>query len=55
LTLWLFAWAAWLNVGLGHSFVGVFNRRLDAIFVSVLRKWRDDWNQRRWRRTTEKS
>ena len=55
LTLGLFAWAILLAVRLGHSFVGVFNRRLDAIFVSALRKWRDDWNQRRWRRTTEKS
>jgi inner membrane protein len=25
----------------GYSFVELFNRRLDAIFVGVLRKWRD--------------
>lgn len=29
----------WLALRFGHSFVGVFNRRLDAVFVGVLRKW----------------
>jgi len=40
LTLGLFIWALWLAVPLGHSVVGVFNRRADAVFVAVLRKWR---------------
>jgi inner membrane protein len=39
-TLGLFAWALWLAVEKGHSFVGVFNRRLDRTFVTVLQKWR---------------
>jgi inner membrane protein len=38
-TLILFVWALWLPLSLGHSFVGVFNRRLDGIFVETLRKW----------------
>ncbi len=42
----LFGWAMWLATGVGHSFVGVFNRRLDAVFVGVLRKWRGSWEQR---------
>ncbi len=37
----LFLWALWWAAKLGHSFVGVFNRRVDGIFVGVLRKWRD--------------
>lgn len=40
LTLAFFAWALWLAVQLGYSFVGVFSRRLDHVFVGVLRKWR---------------
>ncbi|HTL59099.1 MAG TPA: metal-dependent hydrolase [Candidatus Limnocylindrales bacterium] len=40
LTVSLFAWAVCLAVQLGYSFVGVFSRRLDRIFVAVLRKWR---------------
>jgi len=39
----LFARALVLAARLGHSFVGVFNRRGDRIFVGVLRKWRDAW------------
>jgi len=35
----LFCWALWLAVKRGDSFVGVFNRRVDKIFVGVLRKW----------------
>ena len=35
----LFLWAMWMPVSLGHSIVGVFNRRADRIFVGVLRKW----------------
>jgi inner membrane protein len=33
--------ALWLATRRGDSFVGVFNRRADDIFVRVLRKWRD--------------
>ena len=29
------------SLGVGNSFVGVFNKRADAIFVATLRKWRD--------------
>lgn len=39
LTVALFVYALWLAVRLGYSFVGVFNRRLDLIFVAVLRNW----------------
>jgi inner membrane protein len=39
LTVALFLWALWLAVPLGHSVLGVFNRRADAVFVAVLRKW----------------
>lgn len=38
-TLALFAAAWWLAVVKGHSFVGVFSRRLDRIVVPVLQKW----------------
>lgn len=31
--------ALWLPIRCGHSVVGVFNRRADAVFVAVLRKW----------------
>ena len=37
----LFLWSLWLPVSLGHSVVGVFNRRADRVFVGVLRKWHD--------------
>lgn len=36
----LFAGCLWLAVKLGHSVVGVFNRRMDAVVVGILRKWR---------------
>jgi inner membrane protein len=39
LSVALLAWAFWLAVPRGYSFVGVFSRRLDKIFVAVLRKW----------------
>ena len=42
----LFAWALWLAVRRGHSFVGVFNRRADTIFVTVLRRWQAALTQR---------
>jgi inner membrane protein len=40
LSVALFFWALILASELGHSFVGVFNRRVDAIFVIVLSRWR---------------
>jgi hypothetical protein len=39
ITIVLFLWALRLAVKHGDSFVGVFNHRCDAVFVSVLRKW----------------
>ncbi len=36
----LFFWALWFATKRGDSFVGVFSRRLDHVFVGVLRKWR---------------
>ncbi len=47
LSVALFLWALWLPVRLGHSVVGVFNRRADQVFVGVLRKWREAWARRR--------
>ena len=38
-TLALFLSALWLALPRGYSYVGVFNRRLDDVFVGVLRKW----------------
>ena len=35
--------ALWVATRLGHSFIGVFSRRLDDVFVGVLRKWRSAW------------
>ena len=34
-----FGWSLWLAPRLGHSFVGVFSRRADEVFVAILRKW----------------
>jgi hypothetical protein len=48
LTVGLFVWALWLAVERGYSFVGVFSRRLDRVFVDVLRKWHRDVTA--WRR-----
>lgn len=42
----LFIWALFLAVPRGYSFVGVFNRRVDEVFVGVLRKWHAAWKQR---------
>ncbi len=46
----LLTWSFWLAADRGYSFVGVFSRGLDRIFVRVLRKWRDDlvcwWKKR---------
>ena len=36
----LFLWALLMAARLGHSFIGVFNRRLDAVVCGVLGKWR---------------
>jgi inner membrane protein len=47
LTVALFLWALWLPVKLGHSVVGVFSQRADAVLVSVLRKWHAAWLARR--------
>ena len=41
LTAALFCWSLWLGARLGHSVVGLFNRRADATFVAVLRGWRE--------------
>lgn len=46
ITVGLFLCALWLPLRLGHSVVGVFNRRADTVFVGVLRKWRDAWRLR---------
>ncbi len=37
----VFVLALWVAVKRGHSFVGVVSQRADAVFVRVLRKWRD--------------
>jgi hypothetical protein len=39
--------ALWLAVRRGYSFVGVFNRRADEVFVRVLRKWSLAWQRHR--------
>ncbi len=44
----LFGWALLLGARLGYTFVGVFSRKLDGIFVGVLRKWRSELTER-WR------
>ena len=40
-TVALLLWALWLATSLGHSILGVFNRRLDRMVVPVLKKWRE--------------
>jgi len=37
----LMLWSLWLGAKRGDSFVGVFNRRVDAVFSGVLKKWRN--------------
>jgi inner membrane protein len=39
ITLALLAWALWLAVKKGDSFVGVINHKWDKVFVGVLQKW----------------
>ena len=36
----VFLYALWRPATVGHSVVGVFNRRVDTVVVSVLQKWR---------------
>lgn len=36
----LFLWELWLAAGRGYSVVEIFNRKVDAIFVATLQKWR---------------
>lgn len=36
----VFTLSFWFAVRLGYSFAEVFSKRLDSIFVSVLKKWR---------------
>ena len=45
-TVLLFAWALYLAVKRGDSFVGVFNRRLDGVVVGVLQKWQRELSSR---------
>jgi inner membrane protein len=45
----LFAGSLWLAVRVGHSFVGVFSRRLDHVFVRVLGGWYQAWASKRTR------
>jgi len=40
ITVALFFWSLWLAIPLGYSFVSVFNRKVDEIFLAVLRKWK---------------
>jgi hypothetical protein len=40
LTVALFFWSLWIAIPLGYSFVSVFNRKVDEIFLGVLRKWK---------------
>lgn len=51
LSVWLFGWALWLAVAKGYSFVGVFSRRADAVFVEVLRRWHAAWLDSRAKRS----
>lgn len=37
--LFVFVWAIKLTLARGHSVVGIFNRRADAVVVRVLRGW----------------
>ena len=38
-TSWHYGWLLQVALRTGHSFVGVFNRRTDRVFVDVLRGW----------------
>ena len=52
LTVGLFVWSLWLAVERGYSFVGVFSRRLDRVFVEVLRKWHASLTA--WRKSAQR-
>jgi LexA-binding, inner membrane-associated putative hydrolase len=43
----VFATSLWRATRMGHSFVELFSRRADTVFVGVLRKWRDALTQTR--------
>ncbi len=47
LTVILLGWALIMAAKRTDSFVGVFNRRADAVFIRVLGKWRAAWLLRR--------
>jgi inner membrane protein len=47
----LFVWSLGIAVKKGDSFVGVFNRRCDRVFVGVLQKW----HERLWPRVPSSS
>jgi hypothetical protein len=47
ITIALLIWATALALKKGHSFVGVISARFDAVFVSVLRKWKSQIAARR--------
>jgi hypothetical protein len=51
LAVCLFGWSLWLAVQRGYSFVGVFSRRFDQVFVRVLRKWHNDFAA--WRKHSQ--
>lgn len=38
ITVVLFSWAMWLAMKKGHSFFGVFSRRIDTVVMNVLRR-----------------
>ena len=52
-TVGLLGWSMWLGARLGYSFVGVFSKRLDHVFVGVLRKWQS--NLLEWKETRASS
>ncbi len=41
-TVALFCWSLQLAISRKFSVVGTFNARVDAVFISVLQKWRED-------------
>lgn len=42
----LLVWALAMAIKRGDSFVGVINRRADAVFVRILRQWANSWRVR---------
>lgn len=51
--LGVFVWSIKLALARGHSVVGVFNRRADAVVVGVLRGWQSQLRQRSQLRAPE--